>query len=174
MLMWAQCALASARLAAGDVAGALELAGDAAPVDASPDLHTAGQPGWCLGMAVAAAGNPGRGIERMLHAFGGPDLTALLPADRAAAALDLVEAHLAAGDLAAAQDALARAETSVRTAHARSVIAIARAAVLLARDRPGEAAAAASAAARAAPLTRARARLVEGQALAAAGERDLA
>src|SRR3954452_1414063 len=84
MLLWAHCALASARLAAGDVAGgggvragarprppppgALELAGDPSPLDARLDLHTAGQPGWCLGMALLAAGNPERGSERMLHA----------------------------------------------------------------------------------------------------------
>src|SRR4051794_9674585 len=133
MLLWAHCALASARLAAGDVAGALQLAGDASPFDPTRDLHTAGQPGWCLGVALTAAGNPERGIERMLQAFGDRDLTSLVPADRAAAAADLVEAHLAAGDLDAAEDVLARA----RTARARARIAIARAAVLLARDRPG-------------------------------------
>ena len=113
----------------------------------------------------------------MLPAFGGHDLRRLLPVDRPLAAADLVEAHLAAGDLAAADAALGSGEAAAGSAHAEAVTGIARTAVLLARGRPGEAVAAAAAAhatAAGAPLTAARARLAHGRALAAAGERRAA
>jgi ATP/maltotriose-dependent transcriptional regulator MalT len=180
MLLWAQSALASARLAAGDVAAALRHAEQAAQQATRPDFHAAGQPGWCLGAALTAAGNPDRAVPVMLDAFGGPDLTSVLPADRPAAAADLVEAQLALGDLAAAEGTLARAQdTAARagTAPALAVTGIARAAVLLARGRPQAAVAAAAAAREAAagaPLTSARALLAEGQARAAAGDRHAA
>ena len=177
MLLWAYSALAGARLAAGDLPAALDHAGAAARLDTPADFHAAGQAGWSLGAALVAAGKPEPGREQMLHAFGGPDLTSVLPADRPAAAADLVEAHLAAGDPIAAEHALACGQAAAArsgSAHAAAVTGIARGAVLLARDRPREAAAAAAeahAAATDAPLTRARARLAEGQALAAAGMR---
>ena len=177
MLLWAHCALAAARLAAGDVPAALDHAGAAARLDTPADFHAAGQPGWCLGAALVAAGKPEAGREQMLQAFGGPDLTRVLPADRPAAAADLVEAQLAAGDTVAAEHALACGQAAAArsgSAHAAAVTGIARSAVLLARERPREAAAAAAdahAAATDAPLTAACARLAEGQALAAAGRR---
>jgi DNA-binding NarL/FixJ family response regulator len=160
MLLWARCALSSAALAAGDVAAAVEHARAAAASGVSADFHAAGQPGWCLGAAITAAGNPAEGAAAMLESFGGPDLPAVLPVDRPAAAADLVEARLAAGDVEGA----ARAVTLRRAGHARS-------AVLLAQGRAREAVEAARAAADAPPLAAARARLAEGRALAAAGER---
>ena len=57
MLLWARCALSSARLAAGDVNAALQLAREAADSGLEPDFHAAGQPGWALGNALAAAGS---------------------------------------------------------------------------------------------------------------------
>ncbi len=163
ILLWAQCELASARLAAGDVAAALRHAGDAAAAGTRPDFHAAGQPGWCLGTALVAAGNPQRGREEMLSAFGGPGLPGVLPVDRPAATADLVEAHLACGDVDAAEQALAG-----------PALGIARSAVLLARERPREAVAAAANVPTGAPLLAARTRLAEGRALAAAGERGAA
>jgi len=178
MLLWAHCAYASARLAAGDVAAALQHAGEAAAIDARPDFHAAGQPGWCLGAALTAAGNPERAVPAMLQSFGGAELEAVLPVDRPAAAATLVEAQLACGDLAAAEEALARGEAArTGTAWAAAVVGVARAALLLARGRAPEAviaATAARAAAADAPLLRARARLAEGRALGAAGERGAA
>jgi DNA-binding CsgD family transcriptional regulator len=180
LLLWAHSALADARLAAGDVAGALRAADDAAQIHARPDFHAAGQPGWCLGSALVAAGNPERAVPAFLAAFGGVALAGLLPVDRPAAAADLVEAQLACGDLAAAEQALAagqRAAVRAGSPLAEAIIAIARAAILLARDRPREAARAAMAAreaAAAAPLTHARAWLAEGRALAAVGDRPAA
>jgi DNA-binding NarL/FixJ family response regulator len=180
MLLWAHCTLAAARLAAGDVPAALDHAGEAARLDIPADFHAAAQPGWCLGVALTAAGNPEPGREQMLQAFGGPDLTRVLPADRPAAAADLAEAQVTAGDLTAAEEALTCGEVAGArsgSAHAAAVTGIARSAVLLARDRPGEAATAAAeahAAAVDAPLTAARARLAEGRALAAAGRRRAA
>jgi ATP/maltotriose-dependent transcriptional regulator MalT len=179
MVLWAQCALASARLAAGDVSGALLQAGEAAEIDAEPDFHAAGQPGWCLGTALVAAGNPDRAVAAMLASFGGTELSAVLPVDRPAAAADLVEAQLASGDVAGAKQTLARGKAATAhagTAWAAATIDLARAAVLLARDRPHEALASAAAAREAAgaPLMRARALLAEGRSLAAAGDRPAA
>ncbi len=177
MLLWAHCALSSARLAAGDVAGALEQAVAAEQTGVAPDLNAAGQPGWCLGAALAAAGNPEPALEAMLGSFGGPRLDAIVPAERPAAAADLAAAQLSCGDVDAAERTVALGEAVARrsgTAIAAAVVATARCAVLLERGRPDEALAAATAAreaARDAPLAEASALLAEGRALAAAGRR---
>ena len=177
MLLWAHSALASARLAAGDVAAALSAAGEAVELDARADVYAAGQPGWCLGAALTAAGNPDQAIPALLGGFGGEALPAVLPADRPAAAADLIEARLALGDLAGAEAVLERPAA----AGARAVAAASPGSRVprscWPATRPGEALAAATAAreaASAAPLLRARARLAEGRALAALGERPAA
>jgi DNA-binding CsgD family transcriptional regulator/tetratricopeptide (TPR) repeat protein len=180
MLLWAQSALSSARLAAGDVQGALRHGREAAETGAPPGFHAAGQPGWCLGAALTAAGNPEQAVEAMSQAFGGPALAEVLPVQRPLAAGDLVEGQLACGDIAAAEETVARGEAAASrggTAWAAAVTALARAAVLRARERPREAVAACGAAresAAGAPLLSARARLAHGQALAAAGDRRAA
>ena len=177
MLLWAHCTLSSARLAAGDVSAALAHAEDAAASGIRPDFHAAGQPGWCLGAALAAAGNPERGVAAMLGSFGGPALAAVLPVERTAAAADLAEAQLAAGDIDAAEATLAPfAAGAARGAAARSPwVGIALSAVLLARERPAEALEAARGAGLgSAPLAHARARIAEGRALAALGDRAAA
>jgi DNA-binding NarL/FixJ family response regulator len=179
MLLWAHSALASALLAAGDAA-ALRSAREAGETGVRGDFHAAGQPGWCLGAALTAAGNPREAVAALRQAFGGPALDAILPADRPAAVVDLVEAQLACGDIAAAEEALAVGEVAAAragTAWAAAVTAVARTEVLLARGTANEAVAAARAAREAAggaPLLSARARLAEGRALAAAGERSAA
>jgi DNA-binding CsgD family transcriptional regulator len=160
MLLWAQSALSSALLVSGDVAEALRQAELAAQQETSADFHMTGQPGWCLGAALAAAGNADRAVPVLLEAFGGPELTSLVPADRPAAARELVETQLMVGDLAGAQAVVCGGE--------------ARAAVLLAVERPEEAAAAAREVSAELPLASARARLLEGRALAAAGDRRAA
>ena len=109
-------------------------------------------------------------MEVLRRSFG-PGLAGLVPADRPAAASDLVAAELARGNVAGAEDALRHAETPWAGPHG----ALARSAVLLARGHPdeaAEAAAAAHAAAAAAPLTAARAQLAHGRALAAADRRQ--
>ena len=137
-------------------------------------------PGGALGAALVAAGNPERAVTALLEAFGGPALSDVLAVDRPRAAADLVEAQLAAGDVAAAEATLAHGEAAavrVGTAWAAAVTGVARAAVLLARGSAREAvpvAVAAREAAEGAPLMSALARLVEGRALAAAGERGAA
>ena len=73
MLLWAHCALSSARLAAGDVSAALAHAEEAAASGIRPDFHAAGQPGWCLGAALTAAGNPERAVAAMLDVLRRPD-----------------------------------------------------------------------------------------------------
>ena len=180
MLLWAHSALAFAHLAAGDVGASLEQAEQAGRQPTRADFHSAGQPGWCLGAALTAAGNHDRAVAVMLDAFGGDDLPRVLPADRPAAAADLIEAQLALGDVAAAEAAFARAKPAAApagSAPARAVTGIAGAGVLLARGRPQDAVAAAvaaRAAAAGAPLASARALLAEGRARAAAGDRDAA
>jgi DNA-binding NarL/FixJ family response regulator len=152
-LLWAQCALARARLAVGDVTGALREAEEAFGIGAEPSLYRAGQPHWALGAVLTAAGNADRAVALLQEAL--PDV---IPVFRLEAASDLVDALIAGGDVAAARDLAATPR--------------ARAAVLLAEGRAAEAAAVAAEAARgAAPLEAARLGLLEGRALAAAGER---
>jgi len=123
---------------------------------------------------------PVRAVSTLVDGFGGPQLTQVLPVDRPRAAADLVEAQLAAGDVAAAEATLARGEAAaarVGTAWAAAITGVARTAVLLARGSARAAvpvAVAAREAADGAPLTSALARLAEGRALAAAGERRAA
>jgi DNA-binding NarL/FixJ family response regulator len=180
MLLWAHSTVARVRLAAGDVEAALRHAGEAADTGSRSDFHSAGEPGWCLGAALTAGGNAERAVPVMLDAFGGEDLALLTPADRPAGAADLVDARLAAGDISGAREAMMRSRAAAARAGTPCVVALAgraEAAVLLAEGRPGEAAecaAAARAAAGHAPLTAARAGLIEGQARAAAGERRAA
>jgi ATP/maltotriose-dependent transcriptional regulator MalT len=180
MLLWAQSALASARLAAGDVQDALRHARESAEIATSPGFYAIGQPGWCLGAVLTAAGNPEQAVGAMRDAFGGVELADVLPVQRPFAAADLVEAQLACGDIAAAEETLARGEAAANrsgTAPAAGTTRLARAAVLLARGRARESLAASLAAGEAAvgaPLLSARARLAHGRALAAVGERRAA
>ena len=180
-LLWAQCSLASAQLAAGDVAAALRQAEEAAETETRPDFHASGQPGWCLGAALAAAGNGVRGARVMLEALGGPDLRRVLPGERPAAAADLIDVLLASDRLDDASQVLASGEDAAEelgTEWAAAVTGRARAAVLLAQDQAAAAAAVAAEVARAAcnraPLTAARAGLVCGRSLAGAGDRPAA
>ena len=180
LLLWAQSALSRARLAAGDIASAIRDAQEAQTSGTRPDFCATGQPGWCLGLALTAAGEPDQGAHAMLDSVGGLRLPLVVAADRPAAAADLVEVLLAAGELDGAEQALAAGEDIA----ARSGVALAaastgraRAALLLACGQPAaaaECAAAARATARGAPLTRARTQLLEGQSLAAAGNRPSA
>jgi DNA-binding NarL/FixJ family response regulator len=181
LLLWAQCALACTRLAAGEIVSAMRDAHEAQASGTRPDFCATGQPGWCLGLVLAAAGQPVQGARAMLEALGGPGLTLVVAAERPAAAADLVEVLLAcersddAGQvLASGEMAAARAGTE----WAAMTVGRARAAVLLAE---GQARAAAEATAevvrlarRRAPLTTARAQLLHGRAVAAAGDRPSA
>jgi DNA-binding CsgD family transcriptional regulator len=192
MLLWAHSALSSARLAAGDVAGALREAEEAGRLGITADVHAAGNPQWCLGAALLAAGNPEPAAAALREA-----LEEVLPADRPAAAADLVEALLACGDPAGAADAAEAATAAAaplcgaggaarcragglaprgvdRAAASPAVVGVAWSAVLLAQGRAPEAVEAATEALGAAPFTAARARLAEGRALAAAGDRRAA
>jgi DNA-binding CsgD family transcriptional regulator len=179
MLLWAQATLAAACLAAGDVGAALRHGEAAAQDGTRPDFHAAGQPGWCLGTALTAAGNAARAVPILLEAFG-PGLERVLPADRPAAATDLVDAQLAHADLPAAQATVGQADAAAAragTVPARAIAGTARSPVLLAGGDPAAAATAAAEAREAAagaPLLSARALLAEGKARAAGGERAAA
>ncbi len=170
-LLWAHCALAEARLAAGDVGEALRHGEEAAALGTRPDFYAAGQPGWCLGAALTAAGNADQALPTLSDALGGPELPRVLPADRPAAASDLVEAHLALGEIAEAGRVLEHVPG------ASAATELARSAALHAAGRAEEAVRAAAAAREAAsnaPLLAARADLAAGRALALAGDRPAA
>ena len=182
LLLWAQSALASARLAAGEIVAAMREAREAHASGTRPDFCATGQPGWCLGLVLAAAGEPEQGAGVMLDSLGGPKLDLVLAAERPAAAADLVDVLLASGRSEQAEQVLATGEQAAARAGidwARITARRARAAVLLAM---GDAQAAAAAAAeilrqargRGAPLAGARAQLLHGRALAAAGDRRAA
>ena len=160
-LAGALCELSAARLATGDVSGALQAADDAAATDAAPGLN--GVPLWCVGAALTAAGNADRALPALRDA-----LAAAVPVMRPHIAADLVDAQIAAGDV---EGARATADDDL-VAHHGAVAARARAALALAEGRPSEAVE--TARVEAAPLLAARLRLLEGKALAAAGERDAA
>jgi DNA-binding NarL/FixJ family response regulator len=149
MLLWAHATLSTARLAAGDVTAALEQATAATALGVAADFHAAGQPGWCLGAALTAAGEAARGAAAIEEALPG-----VLPCDRPAAVADLVEARLAAGE--PPPDA--------------PLAPAAHGTVLIARGRPEQAVAVTSGHALP-PLADARLQLVHGRALAAAGRR---
>jgi DNA-binding NarL/FixJ family response regulator len=190
-LIWAHCALASARLAVGDVAGALRETEEAAGIDAEPSFHRAGQPQWAQGAALVAAGNADRAVPLLRAA-----VALVVPALRTEAAADLADAALAGGDPAAARAALEIAHAHADTDFATATAARAEAAVLLAEARPRDAARTAAAAldlvasrsapggdatrdlvapsAAAAPLLVARLRLLEGRALGEAGAKAAA
>ena len=181
LLLWAQSALSSARLAAGDVGSAMREAREAHSSGIRPDFCATGQPGWSLGLALAASGEPERGAHVMLEALGGAELRLVLPAERPAAAADLVEVLLACDRSDEAEQVLASGEQAAARAGTdwgAMTASRARAALLLARDQPAAAAAAAAEVARAArsraPVTAARAQLLHGKALAAAGDRPSA
>ena len=173
-VMGALSALAGARLAAGDVTAALREAEEALAIAAPASVHGGGQPGWVLGSALTAAGNAARAAPLMLDAFGGPGLPHVIPADRPHAGVDLIEALLAAGDPTAARDVLTTVEAAAGragTQWAAAAAGQARATVLLAEGSAPEAAAAARETPPGAPLAAARMQLLEGRALAEAGDR---
>ena len=117
---------------------------------------------------------PAAGIAAILEAGGGPELPEILPGERPAVLAALAEAELRRGDLPAAERAAARLDAARTGAPVdRALAARTRAAVLLAQERPGEAAATAArgAAVGSAPLEAARARALEGVALARTGDR---
>jgi DNA-binding NarL/FixJ family response regulator len=135
----------------------------------------------CNTAEIRAEHDPERAI-RELHAAAGPHLEATDPSMSSAAKLVLVRATIAAGRI---DDADRHAAASVARAEKIALpitslrAACARAEVLLARDEPALAAALAADAATAAerlpaPLDAAAARLLEGRALAAAGEGEAA
>jgi DNA-binding NarL/FixJ family response regulator len=167
--------LALARHLCGDTDGAQREAREAVRLAASEARLWRGKAGSTLGL-ILADGQPETGIDTILQASGGLDLPDVVPAGRPVVWAALVEAELRRDDVAAADRVatrLDRAATAMGTPLAHALAARTRAAVLLADGRPDEAATTASrgAALRSVPLEAARARGVEGVALAQAGDR---
>jgi DNA-binding NarL/FixJ family response regulator len=161
LLLMALSVLSCTRLQRGDVTGALAAADEAAALGQPADFQAAGQPGWAHANALVASGHAAEGAKALARA-----LDEVPPSERPAMIADLVDAG-GKPDLAAAGKA--------RSAIGDALVARAEAQLLLAA---GDAHAAAERAAAAqldgAPLAAARARLVEGRALAAAGNRSAA
>jgi len=161
LLLMALSVLSCARLQRGDVTGALAAADEAAALGQPADFQAPGQPGWARGNALAASGHAAKGAKALARA-----LDEVPPSERPAVIADLVDAG-GKPDLASAGAA--------HSAIGDALMARAEAQLLLAAG-DADAAAERVAAARldGAPLAAARARLVEGQALAAAGNRTAA
>ena len=167
--------LALARQLAGDTDGALRDAREGVRV-ASASRRWRARAGWTLGL-IEAGGQPEAGIATILQAAGGWELPEVVPAERPLVWAALADAELHRVDVAAAERAAARLDTAaaaIDTPLAHSLAARSRAALLLADGRPDEAAALArrGTATTSAPLEAARARAIEGVALAQAGDRD--
>ena len=175
LLLGAHEQLAMARQLSGDTDGALRDAREAVRLAAEPRLWR-GKAGSTFGV-ILADGQPEAGIAAGLHAAGGWQLPEVIPAERPLVWAALAEAELRRANPAAAEQAAARLETAATTLAtplAHALAARTRAAVLLADGRPDDAAATAAcgAAIRSAPLEAARARALEGVALAQAGDRQ--
>ena len=171
------------RYYAGDLDGAIAAYEECAGVD--PRLAGAtipnggGGPGWGLGVALFEAGEVERG-RAILIDLGGDEDARTMPVERCYDWESLTLVELAAGNLEAADEYARRAEEDAARLDLRLPTALAlrsRAAVLLARGEPREAArlaheSAAAAAAVAANLQAAFSRSLEARALIAAGERE--
>jgi DNA-binding CsgD family transcriptional regulator len=168
-------ALAQARLDAGDAAGALGAAVEAGVIETGRSMLLVAQPGWVRGLALAALGRGGEAVELLTEAFGGAHAPGVLPAHRPAAIADLAEVRLQAGALDAATRAAIVAgdqEPIGGTPEAPGATHLLRArAAILHADGANAEAAALAAQAGGPPVAAARAKLVEGVARAAAGDK---
>jgi DNA-binding NarL/FixJ family response regulator len=167
---------------AGDLEGALAAHEESSRVD--PRLaggtipNGGGGPGWGLGVAWLESGEIERG-RTMLLQLGGENVARTMPVERCFDWESLTVAELAVGDVEAADGYARRAEDDAAQLALRLPSALAgraRAAVLLARGEPLEAARVAHESAEAAgsigaDLQAAFSRGLEGRALAAAGYR---
>ena len=106
-----------ARLAAGDVAAALRARRRGGGASRRrPDVHAAGQPGWASAPRSPRPATPSGRSRRCSTRSAAPRCRDVMPAERPAAAADLVEAQLARGDVAAAQATLAHGEAAAARA----------------------------------------------------------
>jgi DNA-binding NarL/FixJ family response regulator/tetratricopeptide (TPR) repeat protein len=158
----------------GDSDGADRAAHEAVRLSAAARLWRA-RAGWTLGL-IQADRDPEAGIATVLDAAGGWELPDVVPAERPYVWAALIEAELQRADIAGAERVAARvhsAASAIDTPLTHALSARTRAAVLLAQGRSDQAATAAARGAglRLAPLEAARARALEGVALARAGER---
>ena len=170
------------RYYAGDLSAAIAAHEESAAVD--PRLaggtipNGGGGPGWGLGVAWLEAGEVDR-ARRLLLELVGEDVARTMPVERCFDWESLALLELAAGNIDAADAYARRAEEDAALLPLQLPAALAgrtRAAVLLARDEPLEAARVARASCEAAASVGARlqaafSRALEGRALAAGGER---
>jgi DNA-binding CsgD family transcriptional regulator len=180
-LFWALWECAYSHVLVGDVERALALCEES--VEASrglaPNFLSWPQPGGTYAWALCLTGQSERGIDMYLEAVGGPEAPRLSAYERLLSFHQATEALLPIGRLGEAEDFVARADRlaeRLALPGARAVAAQARAALLLAQERPGEARSVAGqarerVATRGLRLDAAHLRRLEGLALAALGER---
>jgi DNA-binding CsgD family transcriptional regulator len=183
-LSWALWELGRVCCLAGDIEAAIAHCEESAAARGGlvHSIRSWGQPGFTLGFALIEGGDPARGREVLLEAFGGLEASWVVPVRRCLAWELLTRAELALGHTADALSLVERAERwaerlplGLPTAEA----ARARAELMLAQGNPAAAATAAEAATRAgsaagAVLDAAFSRALAGRALAEAGERERA
>lgn len=180
LLSWALGKQCLVKTHTGDLGAARRAGEEAITVARAYDSTTlAAGNAWAVAGVLVDDGDPGRAAALILDACGGPDLPVVFPAVRPYCWEILTRAAIAGGDLdqAAAWAARAADLAGDLGIDRRSGMALrAQAEALLAAGAPegaaGAAAAAASAAGRSgARIDAARARVVEGRALAALGRR---
>jgi DNA-binding CsgD family transcriptional regulator len=183
-LFWALWECAYSHVNAGDVERALALCEESmeASRGLAPNFLSWSQPGTTYGWALSHNGQAERGLALSQEAAGGPEYPRLSPYERALAFQQLTEGLLALGRLAEAEEYVVRCEVlaeQLGLASTHALAAEARAALLLAQGRAGEARTIAAAArepvaSRGLRLDAAHLRRIEGLALAAMGEREVA
>jgi DNA-binding NarL/FixJ family response regulator len=183
-LFWALWECAYSHVNAGDVERALALCEES--VEASrglaPNFLSWSQPGTTYGWALSHNGQAERGLALSLEAAGGPDLPRLSPYERALGFQQFTEGLLGLGRVAEAEESVVRCERLadlLGLPGTRALAAEARAALLLAQGRASEARATAAqgrepVASRGLRFDAAHLRRLEGLALAAMGEREVA
>jgi DNA-binding CsgD family transcriptional regulator/tetratricopeptide (TPR) repeat protein len=184
-LFWALFELAWAQYYSGNLDGSIAASEESAAVGQRMVGGTmpsaGGGPGWALGVATFESGEHERGYE-VMRAVCGPELEQKIPVERGFDWEMFTLAEISRGDLEAADDYASRSERNAEALGLRLPVAVAgrtRAALLLAQGEPLEAARAAGTSADCAleigaVLQSAFSRQVQGQALAAAGERTAA
>ncbi|MET0686996.1 MAG: AAA family ATPase [Solirubrobacteraceae bacterium] len=180
---WALFELGWARYYAGDPDGAIDACEESAALGhrmrGGTMPSTGGGPGWALGTARLAVGELERAAE-ILYRVGGEGLEHMVPVERCFDWEELTQLELRRGNLARAEEHAAASEADAARLGLRLPATLAkrgRAAVQLAQGDHEAAAASARASAEdadaiGAGLQAAYSRLLLGQVLAAAGERD--
>ena len=183
-LFWAQWECGYTHALAGNVERAIALLEESMETSRglAPNFLSGGQPGSCYGFALVQDGQVERGYDVSIEALGGVELPLIAPYEQVLANAQLTEALLMLGRMEEAEGHVRRAETvaaRLGLVSGQVLAAQARASLLVGLGKAGEGLAVATPARETADerglrLDAALLRRIEGQALAALGERDAA